>query len=388
MYKVLTYNKIADAGLKKLKPERYSISKEMEDPDAILVRSAPLNDMEFGPSLKVIARVGAGFNTIPVDRCTKAGICVFNTPGGNANAVKELTICGMIMAMRNVQQASKWVKELPVEEAKYGGTVESGKEMFRGPEIMGKKIGIIGVGAVGSRVAKAAHDLGMEVIGYDPYLGHARILELGAYAKMTDRLDEIFEDCDVISVHTPLDDSTRGMIGIKEITKMKDGVYLLNYARGPIVDNEAVCDAIESGKIAAFATDFPTERQMHMAKVVATPHLASGSPEAEENCAVMAARQTREYLENGNISNSVNFPDVSFQRAEGDRITVLHENKIGMLGKITELTSEKGLNIENLVNKAKGNVAYTILDFNDAVSDELVEEIGKIDGVIKVRHIR
>ena len=387
MYRVLTYNKVSQAGLKKLSPEKYIISDTEKDPDAILVRSAPLNDMEFGPSLKVIARVGAGFNTIPVERCTKAGICVFNTPGGNANAVKELVIAGMIMAARNVQKASKWVKELPVEEAKYGGIVEKGKEVFCGPEILGKKMGVIGVGAVGSRVAKACHALGMDVVGYDPYITHLRVLELKGDVKMVDTIDEIFADCDFISVHTPLNDETREIISADAIKKMKDGVYLLNYARGPVVDNDAVLEGLKSGKIAAFATDFPTDEEMHLDNVVCTPHLGAGTPEAEENCAVMAARQAREYLENGNITNSVNFPDVSFARADGDRITILHENKVGMLGIITDKVATKGLNIENLVNKARGDVAYTILDFNGEAPESVVKSLESIDGVIKVRLI-
>ncbi|MCQ2400533.1 MAG: phosphoglycerate dehydrogenase [Lachnospiraceae bacterium] len=388
MFNILTYNKISEAGLRKLDPSKYSVAPQMEDPDAIMVRSDLLLDMQFGPSLKAIARVGAGFNNIPVERCTASGICVFNTPGGNANAVKELVVCGMIMACRNVEKASKWVKELPGEESKYGGLVEKGKEKFCGPEIMGKKIGVIGLGQVGSRVAHACRSLGMEVIGYDPYLTHLRVLELKEDVRIVEKLDEIYSECDFITVHTPLNDETRGMIGCEAIASMKDGVYLLNYARGPIVDNDAVCDALEAGKIAAFATDFPTEREMKMENVVCTPHLASGSPEAEENCAVMAVRQTRDYLENGNISNSVNFPDVSFARADGDRITVLHENKIGMLGQITEIAASKGLNIENLVNKAKEQVAYTILDFNDSVPDSICDELKKIDGVIMVRHIQ
>ena len=388
MYKILTYNKVSDAGLRKLSPEKYPIGKDIPDPDAILVRSAPLNDMQFDPSLKVIARVGAGFNTIPVDRCTEAGICVFNTPGGNANAVKELTLCGMIMSARNVEKASKWLKELPPEESRYGGIVESGKEVFKGPEILGKTIGVIGVGAVGSRVAKAANALGMEVLGYDPYIPHLRALELKGDVKFVETLDEIFEECDFISLHVPLNDETRQIIGRKEIEKMKDGVFICNYARGPVIDNEAVCDALDSGKIAGFATDFPTEEQLKRPDVVSTPHLGAGTPEAEENCAIMAARQTREYLENGNITNSVNFPDVSFARAEGDRITVFHKNQVGMLGRITERAASRGLNIENLVNKARGDVAYTILDFNDAVPEGLEEALGEIDGVIRVRVIK
>lgn len=388
MFNILTYNKISEAGLRKLSPEKYSVAPQMDDPDAIMVRSDLLLDMTFGPSLKAIARVGAGFNNIPVERCTASGICVFNTPGGNANAVKELVLCGMIMACRNVEKAVKWVKELPADESKYGGLVEKGKEKFRGPEIMGKKIGVIGLGQVGSRVAHACHSLGMEVIGYDPYLPHLRVLELRQDVRIVEKLEDIYAECDFITVHTPLNDETRGLISRESIASMKDGVYLLNYARGPIVDNEAVCDALESGKIAAFATDFPTEREMKMDNVVCTPHLASGSPEAEENCAVMASRQTREYLENGNISNSINFPDVSFARADGDRVTLLHENKVGMLGKITEIAASKGFNIENLVNKAKDDVAYTILDFGGEVPDSLCSSMKEIDGVIMVRHIK
>lgn len=387
MFNVLTYNKVAEAGLRKLKPEKYNVSDNQADPDAILVRSAPLNDMEFGPSLKVIARVGAGFNTIPVDRCTENGICVFNTPGGNANAVKELVLCSMLTACRNVEKATKWLKGLPVKESQYGGIVESGKEVFKGPEILGKTIGVIGLGAVGSRVALACHALGMEVIGYDPYLPHVRTLELKASMKLVESLDELWGECDFITIHTPLNQETKGMISREAIGKMKDGVYLINYARGPVVDNEAVCDALDSGKITAFATDFPTEAQLKREDVVCTPHLGAGTPEAEENCAVMAARQTRDYLENGNTLHSVNFPDVSFARADGDRITVLHKNKVGMLGIITEKAASMNLNIENLVNKARGDVAYTILDFNDEVPDSLAKAIEEIDGVIKVRLI-
>ena len=387
MFNVLTYNKVSEAGLKKLSPEKYHVADDTKDPDAILVRSAPLNDMEFGPSLKVIARVGAGFNTIPVDRCTEAGICVFNTPGGNANAVKELVLCGMLTACRNVEKATGWLKGLPVEESQYGGIVESGKEVFKGPEILGKTIGVIGLGAVGSRVALAAHGLGMEVIGYDPYLSHQRVLELKQSVRLLDNIDEIWGECDFITIHTPLNSETRGMISREAIGKMKDGAYLLNYARGPVVDNDAVTEALKSGKITAYATDFPTPEQLKMENVVSTPHLGAGTPEAEENCAVMAVRQTRDYLENGNTLNSVNYPDVSFARAEGDRITILHKNKVGMLGLITERAASLNLNIENLVNKAKGGTAYTILDFNDEVPEGLAAELSAIEGVIKVRVI-
>lgn len=386
MYQIQTFDSIADAG-RVIFGDNYKIADHVEDPDGILVHSTPLHDVEFGENLKSIVRIGAGVNTIPVDRLTKKGVVVFNCPGGNANAVKELTISAMIMAMRNGVKAMRWVKELPEEESEAGKIVEKGKEQFRGPEIKGKTLGIIGVGAIGSRMAKSCYDLGMRVIGYDPYLSHARMQELSQYVRFVSTLDELLPVCDVITVHCPLNDSTRGWIGKEIIDQMKDGVYLVNYARGPILDNDAVCDALESGKIKAFATDFPTPRQMQRTDVVFTPHLAAGTPEADENCSVMAARQTIDYIENGNITNSVNFPNVAFARSDGARICVMHENKVGMLGKITDLVVGHGLNIENLVNKARGDVAYTIMDFHGSVPEKLTEDIGAIDGVIRIRVI-
>lgn len=386
MYKIQTYDKLAEPG-RKIFNDNYSIADEQNNPDGILVHSTPLHDVQFGDNLKSVVRIGAGVNTIPVDKLTQMGIAVFNCPGGNANAVKELTISALIMAMRNGFKAMQWVKNLPAEESEAGKTVEKGKEQFRGPEIMGKTIGIIGVGAIGSRMAIACHDLGLKVIGYDPYLGHARVQELSQYLNFVAELDELLAQSDIITVHVPLKDDTRGWINKDIIDKMKDGVYLVNYARGPILDNDAVCDALDSGKIKAFATDFPTPRQMQRDDVVFTPHLAAGTPEADSNCSVMAARQTMDYIENGNIVNSVNLPDVSFARADGARLCVIHENKVGMLGKMTDLVVAEGMNIENLVNKAKGAVAYTIMDFNGDVPEKLASEIKNIDGVIRVRVI-
>lgn len=386
MYQIKTYDSIADAG-RKIFGEKYMIDDNIVDPDGILVHSTPLHDVKFGDNLKSIVRIGAGVNTIPVDRLTEKGVVVFNCPGGNANAVKELTIAAMIMSMRNGIKAMNWVRDLPEGESEAGKIVEKGKEQFRGPEIKGKTIGIIGVGAIGSRMAKSCYDLGMMVIGYDPYLNHARIQELSQYVKFVDNLNDMLPLCDVITVHCPLNDSTRGWIGKEMIDKMKDGVYLVNYARGPILDNDAVCDALDSGKIKSFATDFPTERQMRRDDVVFTPHLAAGTPEADENCSIMAARQTMEYIENGNITNSVNFPNVSFARADGARVCIMHKNTIGMLGKMTDLVVGCGLNIENLVNKAVNDVAYTIMDFNGTVPEKLISDINAIDGVIRVRVI-
>ena len=387
MYKIKTYNKVSEVGLKDFDANKYSISDNQENPDVILVRSMPLHDEKFGDNLKVVTRIGAGVNTIPIDKLTQMGVCVFNCPGGNANAVKEMTIAAMIMQMRNAFPAMQWLKSLPAEEAAAGGKVESGKETFRGPEILGKTIGIIGLGAIGGLMARSCFALGMKVIGFDPYLTHARTQELSQYCKFAANLDELLESSDIVTIHIPLNPETKGFIGAKEIAKMKDGAYLINYARGPIVDNDAVCDALDSKKLAGFATDFATERQLKRNGIICTPHLASGSPEAENNCSIMAARQTIDYIENGNISNSVNFPDVSFARADGPRVCVIHENKVGMLGKMTDNVVNHGLNIENLVNKARGSLAYTIMDFNEDLPEGLSKDIEAIDGVIRVRVI-
>ena len=387
MYAIQNKNKISDNGRRLFEESGYTVADEVANPDGIVVHSAPLHDMVFAPKLKAIIRVGAGVNTIPVERCTEAGIAVFNTPGGNANAVKELVLAAMISICRNVNAASEWLHTLSKEESDYGKTVEKGKEVYVGPEIMGKTIGILGVGAVGSRVAKACFDLGMNVIGYDPYLSHLRKLELRQYLRFTDNIEDIYKESDFITVHVPLDETTEGMVGKKEIEMMKDGVYLINYARGPILDNDAVCDALDSGKIKAFATDFPTDRELKRKDVFATPHLGAATPEAENNCEVMAVKQMKDFLENGNIANSVNFPDVSFARADGDRLTVFHRNQVGMLGNITDKVAGLGLNIENLVNKGRGEYAYTILDFNTAVPQELGDALSEVPGVIRVRII-
>lgn len=388
MFQIKTYDNVAAAGRNTFDSTKYRLAADCTDPDGILVHSTPLHDISFGENLLSIVRIGAGVNTIPVDRCTENGICVFNCPGGNANAVKELTISAMIMAMRNGFAAMNWVKNLPVDQADPGKTVEKGKEVYRGPEIMGKTIGIIGLGAIGSRMARACDDLGMKVLGIDPYLPHTRVSELKEYVEFTDDLYELLSRSDIVTVHIPLNDETRGYISEKEIKAMKDQAYLINYARGPIVDDDAVCNALENGKLKAYATDFPTGRQMKLPSVLCTPHLGAGTPEADENCSVMAARQTIDYIENGNISNSVNLPNVSFARAEGDRLTLIHKNKVGMLGLMTEKVASCGLNIENLVNKARGDVAYTILDFNATVPENVLEELKKIDGMIRLRVIR
>lgn len=388
MYKIQTFDKLAEAGYKAFDLNKYSIKDEQDNPDGILVHSTPLHEVVFGDNLKSIVRIGAGVNTIPVDKLTKMGVCVFNCPGGNANAVKELTIAAMIMLMRNGLRAMNWVKSLPDEEAKAGKTVEKGKEQFRGPEIMGKTIGVVGAGAIGSRMIQACHDLGMKVIAYDPYLSVNRVQQLSQYGTFVDDINDLLNVSDVVTIHIPYNAQNKAYIDKEKLDAMKDGAYLINYARGQVLDNDAVCDALESKKLKGFATDFPTPRQMDRDDVIYTPHLGAGTPEADINCSVMAAKETMDYIENGNITNSVNLPDVSFARADGDRICVIHENKVGMLGKMTDLVVTDGLNIENLVNKARGDIAYTIMDFNEEVPKDLEEKISSIEGVIRVRVIK
>ena len=387
MYNIRLYDHFADAGRRIFSDTKYSIKDTGDHPDGILVHSTPLFDIPLNPELKSIVRIGAGVNTIPVDECTKKGICVFNCPGGNANAVKELTLAAIIMTMRNGIAAMNWVKSLPGDESDPGKTVEKGKDVFKGPEIMGKTMGIIGVGAIGSRMARACDDLGMKVYGYDPYLSHSRVQELKQYVEFVDDVDELLEKSDIVTVHIPLDEKNKDFIDAEKIAKMRDGVYLVNYARGPIVNDAALLAALDSGKVKAYITDFPTPGQMKHENVFFTPHLGAGTPDADENCAVLAAKQTIDYIENGNITNSVNFPDVSFARADGARVTVVHENKVGMLGLMTERIAAAGLNIENLVNKARGTVAYTIFDFNTQVPKKLADELEQIDGVVRVRVI-
>jgi len=387
MVNIKLYDKVAKQGSEQFDPNKYLLSENVEKPDGILVHSTVLHNIELNDELKFIVRIGAGVNTIPVDKCTNKGIAVFNCPGGNANAVKELTIAAIIMLMRNGIKAMEWVKSLPVEETKAGNTVEKGKSQFRGSEIMGKTISIVGVGAIGSRMAKACNDLGLKVYGYDPYLSHARQEELKQYLTFTSSLEECISKGDIVTVHTPLSDETKSLINEKEIALMKDGVYLVNYARGPIVDEQAINNALKQGKVKGFATDFPTPDQMNMENVIFTPHLGAGTPEADVNCAVMAAKQAIDYIENGNITNSVNMPNIALARTEGARVCIFHKNVVGMLGQITDVVSGMKLNIENLLNKGRDEIAYTILDFNSEVPKELVDKLQSIEGIIRIRVI-
>ena len=384
MYKIKTYNKISKIGLAAF-DDKYTIGDEVENADGAIVRSAALHDVEFPESLKAIARAGAGTNNIPIERCSEQGIVVFNTPGANANAVKELVIAGLLISSRRVISAIDWAKTLKGNGAEVGKMVEKGKSAFAGPEIKGKTLGVIGLGAIGVMVANAANSLGMQVYGYDPYLSVKSAWNLTHNAVHINDINEIFEKCDYITIHVPLTDSTKNLVNAASIAKMKEGVRILNFARGGLVNNDDLKAALESGKVAAYVTDFPSDDVIGVDGVIAIPHLGASTPESEDNCASMAAKELIDYIENGNIVNSVNLPEITMPRSGKKRICVIHKNIPNVLTSITGIFAKDGINIENLLNKSKGDYAYTMLDIDvDAAEPEAVQ-IKAIDGVIRVR---
>ena len=386
MYKIKTYNKISKTGLEVF-DDKYTIGDEVENADGAIVRSASLHETEFPESLKAIARAGAGTNNIPIDRCSEQGIVVFNTPGANANAVKELVIAGMLISSRRVISGIEWAKTLKGNGAEVGKMVEKGKSAFAGPEIKGKSVGVIGLGAIGVMVANAANALGMQVYGYDPYLSVKSAWNLTHNAVHIFDINEIFEKCDYITVHVPLTDGTKNLINGDSIAKMKDGVRILNFARGGLVNNDDIKAALESGKVAAYVTDFPTDDVLGVDGVIAIPHLGASTPESEDNCAGMAAKELIDYIENGNIVNSVNLPEITMPRSGENRVCVIHKNIPNMLTAITGIFAGDNVNIENLLNKSRGDYAYTMLDIGAAETQAVAEKIGAIDGVIRVRVI-
>lgn len=386
MYKIRTYNKISQIGLKEF-DDKYTIGDEVENPDGAIVRSAALHDVEFPATLKAIARAGAGTNNIPIDRCSEQGIVVFNTPGANANAVKELVLAGLLISSRRVISGIEWAKTLKGNGDEVGKMVEKGKGAFAGPEIKGKKLGVIGLGAIGVMVANAANHLGMTVYGYDPYLSVQSAWNLNHNAVHIYNINEIFENCDYITIHVPLTDKTKNLVNAEAIARMKDGVRILNFARGGLVENEALKKALESGKVAAYVTDFPSDDVIGVDGVIAIPHLGASTPESEDNCASMAAKELIDYIENGNITNSVNLPEIAMPRSGESRVCVLHKNIPNMLTAITAIFAKDNINIENLLNKSRGDYAYTMLDIGKADEAAVVKEIEAIDGVIRVRVI-
>ena len=388
MFKIKTMNKISPKGLAELPTDSYIVGDDVMNEDGILVRSAKLHEYPFPENLRAIARAGAGTNNIPVDRCSEAGIVVFNTPGANANAVKELVLCARLVASRDVMGGSAWVREqAQTEGVDVAATVEKGKAAFVGPELYRKTLGVIGLGAIGALVANVALSLGMEVYGYDPYLSVDAALRLDRHVHVVKDIAELYKVSDYITIHVPYMDETRHTIDADALAAMKDGVRVINLARGELVDDDAMIAALESGKAACYVTDFPNNKITLAKHVVAIPHLGASSPESEENCAVMAAQELRDYLENGNIKNSVNFPNVEMERTGVQRLCVIHRNIPAMLANITRQLSEDGVNVPNMTNKSKGDYAYTIVDVDSPVTDEAIADLKAIPGIIRMRLI-
>lgn len=386
MYNIQTLNKISAVGTDIFDKTKYAISDAPENPDAIMVRSAKMHDMTFGSNLLAIARAGAGVNNIPVERCAEEGICVFNTPGANSNAVKELALCALLLASRKITEAAAWAASLKgTEDAPK--TVEGGKSKFAGPEIMGKTLGIIGLGAIGGKIANAAVALGMNVIGFDPYLSVNAALHLDPSVKVVTEINDIYKNSDYISIHVPYTPDTKNTIDSEQIAMMKDGVRLINLARGELINSEAVIKAIADGKVAKYVTDFADDIVLGEENVIVLPHLGASTPESEDNCAIMAANELIDYIENGNIKNSVNLPNASMN-AVGTKVCVIHKNVPALIAAMTSEVGNAGLNIENMVNSSKKDFAYTMMDVIGDVNDSIVNAITAIDGVIKVRVIK
>ena len=387
MRKIHCLNAIANVGTD-IFDENYKLTDNIEEADAIMVRSAAMGDMDFSENLLAIARAGAGVNNIPLERCADAGIVVFNTPGANANGVKELVICGMLLAARDVVGGIEWTRSIKDSDT-IAKDVEKGKKNFAGGEIKGKKLGVIGLGAIGAEVANAAASLGLEVLGYDPFISVNAAWRLSRKIKPITDINEIFKECDYITLHVPLTEDNKGMIGKNSIPQMKDGVVILNFARDLLVDDDEMEKALESGKVARYVTDFPNTKSAKMEKAIVIPHLGASTQESEDNCAVMAANELVDYLENGNIKNSVNFPscDMGVCQVEG-RVALLHKNIPNMIGQITSAFAKNGYNISDLTNKSKGSKAYTLIDIENKASESLINELNAIEGILKVRVIK
>lgn len=382
MTEILTLNKIAKCGTDRFDPAKYSCTDSANDPAAIMVRSASMHEMQFSEGLLAIARAGAGVNNIPIDRCSEQGIAVFNTPGANANAVKELVICAALLSSRKITDAIDWCKTLKGEGENVGKLVEKGKSSFAGPEIMGKTMGIVGMGAIGKLVAEAARDLGMRVVCFDRK-GESEIRDVEAVGD----IDAVFSASDYLSLHIPCNDYTRNIINSESIGKMKDGVRILNFARGELVNSDDILAALACGKVAAYATDFPTDEQLGVPGVIAIPHLGASTPESEDNCAEMAAHELADYLTRGAIINSVNYPACDPGYTDGARLCVLHANVPNMVGSVTALLAAQGINIANMVNKSRGALAYTVIDADGEIGANVVKAVAAVENVYKVRLI-
>ena len=386
-YRYLCLNPIAEAGLDNFTKD-YEKTEDPAQADGILVRSASMHEMELPENLLAVARAGAGVNNIPLEKCAEKGIVVFNTPGANANGVKELVIAGMLLASRDIVDGINWVKENQ-DDPNVAKAAEKEKKKFAGTEVMGKKLGIIGLGAIGVKVANVARHLGMEVYGYDPYVSVAAAWSLSRDVKHVMDVNEIYEQCDFITIHVPLMDATKGMVNAEAIGRMKDGVILLNFARDLLVDEQAVLDGIASGKIRKYVSDFPNPVTAGKADCIVIPHLGASTEESEENCAVMAVRELKEYLENGTIQHSVNFPDCDMGVCQcASRVAVFHKNIANMIAKFTSVMGWNNINIVNMTNKSRGDVAYTLLDLEAPANESILTQLRTIDGVSRVRLVK
>lgn len=388
MYKIRTLNKISSKGLNLLDREKYEAASEISSPDAILVRSAKMHDMEFPETLKAVGRAGAGVNNIPLERCSEKGIVVFNTPGANANSVKEMVLAGMFLASRDIVGAINWIDGQKDQGDEVPRLVEKEKSRFAGPEISGKTLGVIGLGAIGVQVANAAYSLGMKVLGYDPFISVDAAWGLSRDIKKASGLDQLLAKADYITLHVPLNDKTRGLINKEKITLLKPDVKILNFARGGLVHEEDLLEALEHGKIGKYVTDFPEASLLGHSGVIAIPHLGASTPEAEENCAVMAVEQVMDYLENGNIVNSVNFPSCTMERTGKTRLIIANKNIPDMLRQILLVISEAGINVDDMLNRHRDGVAYNIIDVSsEEISSDCLEKIQNIEGVLMTRVI-
>ncbi|RHP35042.1 phosphoglycerate dehydrogenase [Lachnotalea sp. AF33-28] len=386
MYKINCLNPIAKVGTKLL-TDNYTMTDNFAEADAALVRSASVHELELPDSLEAIARAGAGVNNIPLDKCAQKGIVVFNTPGANANGVKELVIAGMLMASRDLVGGVKWV-EANKDDENIVKDVEKAKKAFAGGEIKGKKLGVIGLGAIGVQVANTAINLGMDVYGYDPYISVDAAWKLSRHIIHIESLDAICENCDFITIHVPALPSTKGMISEDALSKMKDGVVVLNFARDVLVDEDAMCRALESGKVKKYVTDFPNPKSVHMKNVLVLPHLGASTEESEDNCAVMAVQELMDYLENGNIKNSVNYPACDLGDRSGTRLAIFNRNVPNMIGQFASTLAEAGINIPSMTNQSKGDLAYTLMDVEGDVTDAVLDKLMAIQGVFKIRVIK
>ena len=387
MYKILTLNNISPAGLAKLPSDTYQVSDDEASPDAIILRSFKMHDMEIPSSLRAVGRAGAGVNNIPLDKMSQAGIPVFNAPGANANAVKELVIASLFIAARNINQAIQYTENLSGQDDELSKLVEAGKKKYAGFELPGKTIGVVGLGAIGRMVANTCIDLGMNVIGFDPGLTVDGAWHLSSRIKRANSIDELLNKVDFLTVHVPLIDATRDLINADNVGKMKDTAVVINLARGGIVNDEAVCDAIDAGGLASYVTDFPNNRTKQTPAVIGLPHLGASTGEAEDNCAVMVAEQIKDYIENGNITNSVNFPNVSMPRGDCCRLAVCNANVPNMVGQISTIMAQANLNIHDMINKSRGEIAYTIVDLDSQIPEDVLQTIKQLDGVMIARAI-